>query len=553
MAIAVHSQPAEVETIVGLICQSIEYSHEQRWPEALDCLDRGLRIAPDFFPCRLARARVLARMERFVAALADLNQVAAHVKLPDASAEFARVFGAAMSHVEARLAAAPDDAAAYFLRGEVYVQARHPVAALAEFDRALGGEVDAVALHMARGNVLCELGRLSEAVAAYERIIALDGANALAWYNRGNVLQRDCRLREAVASYERAVGLAPRFAEAWLELAHCRLACGELEQGWQLYEWRWQTTQLAAAQLVSERPRWLGQEALAGKTILLWAEQGYGDTIQFARFIPRVADLAARVVVRVPAALRALLATLDPRIGIVTDDAPLPEYDYHCPLMSLPLALGDTCAHAWLPYLRADGAQRRLWQSRLVQDGRPRIGLCWAGRHGAAGAGNPTRDAPLAAWLALAAVDAQFICLQQDYTEADEESLARWPACRPVRHGFDSFADTAALIAELDLVISVDTAVAHLAGALGKPCWLVLRRCGEWRWRQHGDSTAWYPSMRIFRQAVDGDWQPVLHVVASALAHHRHADASRSHSGIGVAGWADGLPPRDGVFCVAQT
>lgn len=521
MAIATHPSQADVDSIVGLICQSIEFSNNNRSLDALACLDAGLRIAPGFFPCRLARANVLAGLARFDEALADLNAVLRLAPLPDVLARFNAVFDAAMASIEARLTLNRHDGAAYFQRGNLHGEAHKPGAALVDYDRALELDAGDSAVHMARGNALCKLNRFPDAVAAYECVLALDRENALAWYNRGNALQKQGRLREAIASYHRAIAIATHFAEARLEEAHCRLAAGEFAEGWRLYEWRWQTPQLAASQLSSAQPRWLGQPGLAGRTIVLWAEQGYGDTIQFARFIPRVADMAVKVVVRAPEALCCLLSSLDGRIAIIGEGEPLPPHDCHCPLMSLPLALDLTHgpAPAGGAYLRSDAVRRQVWQARLGAADRPRIGLSWAGRRaGAAGACNPSRDMPLDALSPLAGLDAEYICLQKQLTQADDELLAKLPGFLAVSEGLDNFAETAALIDSLDLVISVDTAIAHLAGALGKPCWLLLRRSGEWRWRQERADSPWYPSMTIFRQAEQGDWDELVRRVVDALA-----------------------------------
>jgi tetratricopeptide (TPR) repeat protein len=520
MANAAPPTQADVDTIVGLMCQSIEHSQSQRWTDALACLDAGLRMQPGFFPCRLARARLLAGLLRFDEALADLNAVLKQAHLPDVLAGYATMLEAALAHLDARLAADPADPAAWFQRGRVQAQARNPLAAVADYDRALALDARATAIHMARGNALMDLGRYAAAVAAYECVLEFDRGNALAWYNRGNALQKQGRLRDAIASYHLANAITPDFAEASLEEAHCRLALGEYAQGWRLYEWRWRTAQLRHAQLASAQPRWLGEASLAGQTILLWAEQGYGDTIQFARFIPRVADLAAGVVVRVPQALRELLSTLDRRVTVIGDGEPLPPHDVQTPLMSLPLALGVTNDLAAVDgvYLRCEAGRRQDWHARLGASGRPRLGLCWAGRReGAAGACNPGRDLTLAALAPLASANADIVCLQKEYSEDEQRGLAMLPAFQAVALG--DFADTAALIGSLDLVITVDTAIAHLAGALGKPCWLLLRRSSEWRWQLERADSAWYSSITIFRQQEEGGWDEVVQRVLTALRH----------------------------------
>ncbi|WP_188704821.1 glycosyltransferase family 9 protein [Silvimonas iriomotensis] len=287
-----------------------------------------------------------------------------------------------------------------------------------------------------------------------------------------------------------------------------------------MYEWRWQTAQLAPTQWRSSRPRWTGQTALTGQTLLLWAEQGLGDTLQFARFIPRVADLAGKVIVQVPAALCRLLASVDPRVTVVSDDAPPLPHDCHCPLMSLPLALGidGDVGFTGKAYLHADAAPAGQLQLPAAP-GPLRIGLAWAGRKvGAGSACNPGRDIALAALLPLTRQGAQLICLQKEITPAEAALLADQPGMVCLPQALADFADTAIVIEQLDLVISVDTAIAHLAGALGKPCWLLLRHAGEWRWQRTREDSPWYPGMRLFRQQQEGDWDEVIQRVSHALA-----------------------------------
>jgi hypothetical protein len=371
-----------------------------------------------------------------------------------------------------------------------------------------------------RGHALLALQRTAEALVPYTQLAALAPDDALAHYNRANVLKDLERLAEAEQGYRRALALKNDFAEAALELAHCLLSAGDFTAGWRQYERRWQTAQLRPHALNVAAPLWLGDAPLENKTILLWAEQGLGDTIQFARFVPMVADLAdlaGRVVVRAPASLVPLLQSLDERVAVIADNAPLPACDLHCPLLSLPLALGVTVPPP-MPGARrfqVDAAARERWQGWLTEAGapqaRPRIGLAWAGRQ--TGYVNRSRDVALAALWPLAAIDAAFISLQREMPASDAAALAQWPAL--IRAGAlpADFLDLAALIDTLDIVVCVDSVIAHLAGSLGKPVMLLLRRSGEWRWNLPGAGsrdTPWYPSLRILRQEVQGDWAPVL-------------------------------------------
>jgi tetratricopeptide (TPR) repeat protein len=418
------------------------------------------------------------------------------------------------------LATNPGDVEASLQRGNLFLRLGRPHAALRDYDRALDLHPNLLAAHMACGHALYQIGRYHEAVDAYQRVIDREKDNVLALFNCGNALQKLRQFSDAIDSYQKALAIKPDLAEALLEIAHCRLTRSEFAAGWPLYEWRWRTAQMQPFQLFSAQPRWLGESGLAQKTILLWAEQGLGDSIQFARFVPRVAEQAGRVILRVPETLLQLMSGLDPRVSVICEEEPLPSHDCHCPLMSLPLALGitDDFRPATQPYLQAEAALRDDWRDRLGRERGPRIGLVWAGRrHGRTGAYKPSRDIAFEALRPLASLGIRFICLQRDMTAAEVASLSEFPAFRPIEPQPGDFADAAALLANLDGVISVDTAMAHLAGALGVPCWLLLQHASEWRWQRGRTDSPWYSSIRFLQQKTEGDWNEVVQRLIVAL------------------------------------
>lgn len=326
------------------------------------------------------------------------------------------------------------------------------------------------------------------------------------------------RLDEAKEALAKAADLHSNFAEAYIEQAHCCLAQGDFSQGWLLYEWRWQTTQFQSLLLQSTRPRWLGQQPLDGKTLLLWSEQGLGDTLQFVRFVPRVASLARKLILLVPTTLRTLLVDLPPSIiAMDRDTHPLPEHDLHCPLMSLPLALQINTDEldAGMAYLNAPPSRVRHWEDKLSGSREPRIGLVWRGNQ--KGTINRTRDLPVEELAPLTRLGAQLFALHDHIRPEDLAILNQWPNFTDYSSALSNMAETAALIENLNIVLSVDTAVAHLAGALGKPCCLLLRHSGEWRWQLEQETSPWYPSIRIFRQRQPGDWTGVIDSVCQGL------------------------------------
>jgi hypothetical protein len=305
----------------------------------------------------------------------------------------------------------------------------------------------------------------------------------------------------------------------------CRLSLGDFALGWRKYEWRWQQPTVLGSQSDRARPLWLGATDVIGKTILLHAEQGFGDTLQFCRYAPLVAR-TADVVLEVPRPLLRLLSTLPGVSRIVASGDPLPHFDLHCPLLSLPLAFGTTLADLpnHVPYLRADPVHVTAWRQRLAPLPGIRVGLVWSG--------NPRLDIPLANRIdrrrsttldRLAPLGeipgVSLVSLQKGDFRAQSTTPPPGLAIADWTDELDDFADTAALIEALDLVISVDTSVVHLAGALGKPVWVLNRYDACWRWlRDRGDSP-WYPTARLFRQPTPGDWDGMIAEVVAALRH----------------------------------
>ncbi len=367
--------------------------------------------------------------------------------------------------------------------------------------------------HNALGNTLQRRQRLDEAVACFRRAIELNPNFAELHSNLSTALRQQGRLEEAAASCRTAIALKPDLPEAHFNLAMALLPLGDLTAGWHEYEWRWRTQPLVAKRRRFARPQWRG-EAAAGRTLLLHAEQGFGDTLQFCRYALPAAARGLQVVMEVQPTLVRLLRSL-PRVDrVLAHGEALPDFDFHCPLLSMPLAVGTTLENipTATAYLRPDPAQAEAWRTRLAaMAGRGlRIGLAWAGdprptdRAGSEVARRrsiaPERLAPL-----FEVRDARFFSLQKAGPPA--------PAAFPLTdflHEMADFADTAALIANLDLVISVDTAMAHLAAALGRPVWLLDRHDPCWRWLAGRRDSPWYPTLRIYRQPQPGDWDTVL-------------------------------------------
>jgi hypothetical protein len=361
-----------------------------------------------------------------------------------------------------------------------------------------------------RGAALRNLGRVQEALADYDRALALMPNHGPAHVNRGVALAALNRYEEAHASYDRALAIDPRDARARFNRSLARLVRGDLAGGFADFEARWTGSDTQAGPRAFAAPQWTGHEPLAARTVLLHTEQGFGDAIQFSRYVPQVAARGATVVLEAHVGLAPLLAQLPGVARTVVRGEPLPAFDLHCPLMSLALAFGttlDTIPHA-VPYLQAPEAHVERWRSRLGPRARPRVGLAWSGSTTLKNDRN--RTIALAQLAPLRAAPFDFYALQKDIRAADVDALASGPPVAAFADDLVDFRDTAALVQEMDLVISVDTAVAHLAGAMGKPVWVLLPWSPDWRWLLERTDSPWYPTARLWRQARPGDWAGVI-------------------------------------------
>lgn len=394
--------------------------------------------------------------------------------------------------------------------------------ALAACDRALALKPDYADGLSNKANCLRDLGCWDEAEACYRQALALAPDHAQAWANLGVALREMGRLDEALAAYDKALALAPDHAEARANRAVILLLQGRLAEGFEAYEARLHSPEFAAIGRDWTGPLWDGSP-LAGRTLAIHAEQGFGDTLQFCRYLPLVKQLGGRIIFMVPVELKTLLASLSGVDILLAKGEAVPPYDVHVPLLSLPHLLGTTLdtIPADTPYLAAEPGKVAQWGARLgASDGR-RVGLVWAGsprhRHAAARLVDRRRSLPLGQFAGLGQVaGCAFVSLQKG--EAAGQAASAPFALADHSAELHDFSDTAALVASLDLVITVDTAMAHLAGALGVPVWVLSRFDGCWRWLAGRDDSPWYPTLRLFRQERAGDWDGVLGRVAASLA-----------------------------------
>jgi len=498
---------------------------ESRFQRAADLIARSIRGHAGFGRAHANLGLALWALGRQKEALISLDRA---VALGFHSAEFNRGIllaetgqhTEALASFDAVIAQQPDFAEARDQRGLALNKLGRHEEALASLDRAISLAPNLAAAHTNRGNALIGLDRLDDAVGSFDRAIALRPDLAEAWCNRGDALTDLNRPEAALASFDQAIALRPDFAEAHFGRALTRLLTGRYEDGLRDYEWRTRRSGRAGPRPLP-RPLWLGDRDIGGKTLFIHPELFLGDMIQFCRYARVAESLGANVVLAVQEPLRPLLASLGPGIMLVPEDAVPDRYDLHCPLMSLPLAFGTTLQTipGDVPYLLADVERVTTWRQRIGEHGF-RIGICWQGSALSIKMGRSFPVALLADIARLPGV--RLINLQ---TGAGSEQLATLPSGMVVEdftdeasHELRPFAETAAMMANLDLIIAQDTAIAHLAGAIGRPTWVALKQVPDWRWGLEGGTTPWYPTWRLFRQTTRNEWSSVFLAMQEALA-----------------------------------
>jgi len=395
-----------------------------------------------------------------------------------------------------------------------------PERALACFRRAIAARPAYPDAHNNMGILLQDLGHHEEAVASYREALALKPDHADAYNNLGLSLRELNRHEEAIACFELAQAIKPDHVDAHVNEALVRLALGDYATGWKKYPWRLLTANFSKGKKRPAQPLWLGQWDISGKTILLHGEQGLGDTIQFARFVAPVARLGGKVILAVQRPLTALMASLQGASVVRGQGDPVPPFDAFCPLPSLPLAFKTTLATipSDVPYLSAPADRLAKWRPIIDALPRPRVGLMWT----RGGSPRDVRSMPLRLLLPLLELrHIQFVALQKEVPDFETALLQSTGMPTFLGDQLADLADTAAIVAMLDLVITIDTSIAHVAGALGKPMWVLLPFSADWRWLRHRRDSPWYPTARLFRQPAPGDWQAVVAQVATALRELR--------------------------------
>lgn len=429
-------------------------------------------------------------------------------------------YGVALELIDQVISLMPDSGVAHSNRGNILKELHRYEEALESLDKAITLQPTYAEAYNNKGNVLQELHRYEEAMSWYDKAIALQPTYVEAYSNKGNALEWLRRHSEAMESYDMATAINPQYVDAYWHKAMSQLADGNYELGWQNYEARWSKSHPITFQF-GNIPRLENLNNLSGKKILIWSEQGLGDTFQFCRYIKLLAGLDCKVTFIVQKPLIKVMESLSAYCTLVGSLSESTEgFDYQSPLLSLPLVFQTTIktVPADIPYIGVDEIKKKEFQSKLVESKNLKIGLVWNGGfradHPELWDTNQRRNIPLEKIAKLNNVlGVDFYILQKgDPAESEfmEKKNEIWPKSVNCAPWLDDFSDTAALIENLDLIISVDTSTAHLAGALGKPVWILNRYDSCWRWLRRSSESPWYPSAKIYQQSESGEWDSVI-------------------------------------------
>lgn len=518
----------------ALLADAVAALESRRFPVVEATCDRLLGMDPADMDALLLRGLALAASGQVAPAARMLNRVAAaRVEYAHPCRDLDGMLGARELAVQvgACLDLTPGDVRLRLMWADCLQKSGDLAAAAATLVALLDDEPGTAAAHHELGLVRAELGDIDAAIAHMQRAVTLDPVPALGWGNLGMLLKIQGRFDESLDAYDAALQRAPRDAQIRVNRVVALLRAGRLAEAWQDHEWRFALDEHTGLPLegmlpsLATLPDLPGRPTLMGQTVLLTHEQGFGDTLQFCRYVPLLAARGARIALAVPPPLMRLLGTLPGVCEMVPADSKLPPYHWHCPMMSLPRVFGTTLETipAEIPYLTADPALVMDWAARLPRRRGLRVGLVWAGQARPWLPGFTTldtrRSTHLAQFAPFGAIEGvQFISLQAGASASEARTPPPGLALHDPMASVADFADTAAIIANLDLVISVDTSVVHLAGALGKPVFLLDRYDNCWRWLSGRTDSPWYPTLRIFRQTRIGDWEPVMQQAAAALA-----------------------------------
>lgn len=500
------------------------YYERKQYTEAIADFDKAISLKPDYQEAWFSRGVGLHDLKRLHDALAsydraiELNSdyVDAHYNRGVVLHDLKRYDDAMMAY-DRVIALQPGYAAAYNNKGHIFQHFKRNPEALEGFEKAIQLNPDYAEAHYNRGFLLFKLHRQDESLDCFNRAIFLNPDYAEAYNGKGYLLHKYNRHDEAIECFEKAISLKPGYADAYANSSLSHLIRGDFEKGWPAYEWRLRRDEVLESARNFARPQWMGELPVSGKTILLHYEQGLGDTIQFCRYARMAADLGAEVILEVQPSLMRLLKDLDGVVTLVERGQQLPPFDLHCPLMSLPLAFRTDMDSipAYSGYIAPDADNVKRWSEVLGHKKGLRVGLMWSGS--LTHINDHNRSIPLQQFIRMLPAGVDLVSLQKEIRPEDLITLDAHPEILRIGEDMADFTDTAALCELVDIVLTVDTSVAHLAGAMGKPVWILLPFNPDWRWLLEREDTPWYPTAKLYRQMRTGDWDEVIEKVRADL------------------------------------
>jgi len=493
--------------------------------DALAYYDQTLNIKPDFFEALLNKGNLLIELNLYMEAidsyknaiLINSNSSEAYYNLGLALHKIGH-FNEAVTQFNKAIQIQPNYADAYNDLSTTYASLNQLENALLCITSAININSKRVDFYNNQGLILNRLSRHADAIKSFECILRLQPEQAEAYFNLGNIYKELKNFDKSFYNYDSAIQLKVDYAECYWNKALLHLLLEQYSEGWEMYEWRWNWDGFNKERRNFQQPLWLGDESLKGKTILIHCEQGLGDCIQFSRYIKNLEPLEATVIFEVYQPLINLFKSLDYPKLLIERGQPLPEFDYHCPLLSLPLALysRQSAIPKFNTYLSSTDEKLRYWEMKLhnANENRPKIGIVWSGS--TLHKNDKNRSIMLDLFIKALPDHFQYISLKKE-VDNNEALLLIKSNIIDFSKEIGDFEDTAAICDQMDLIITVDTSVAHLSGALGKPTWILLPYTPDWRWSLNKETTSWYPNAKLYRQSIERSWVPVLNQIRTDL------------------------------------
>ena len=505
------------------------FREQQQYDEAIKSYNQAIGFVPNYLMAYYNRALALYKQGELQAAIVSFDKAIAinpnyELFHNDRGVTFLNLkkFNEALSSFDKAIELNPNYEVAYSNRGKALLELNNIKEAIESFDKAISINSTYADAYYHRGKAYQNLRNFEVAIDSYEKAIAsldnlarVDPSFSPVYYWHGVAHHHLRKIATAIESYEKAIRVTPNYIEALHDSALAYLLIGDFDKGWTRMEWRWEHMNLSTFKdrRYFNEPLWLGNESLEGKTILLYAEQGFGDTIMFSRYAKLVSDLGAKVILEVQPQLVGLLRNLEGVSQIVAKGDILPKFDYQTPLLSLPLAFrtDKNSIPRFTKYAHANPNKVAEWNTKLSEKLKPRVGLVWSGSE--INTHDASRSIQLNQLIPYLTTSASWISLKNELSEVNKSILHNNPLILDFADDLHDFSDTAALIECLDLIITVDTSVAHLSAALGKETWVLLPHTPDWRWQLDRVDSPWYPSIKLYRQPSIDDWTNVLEKV----------------------------------------